>query len=44
MNIVVFLAVAAVPADFSVFALLFALGAAAAFLTMGNFVYNRFGF
>ncbi len=40
----IFLAVAAVPADFSVFALFFALGVAAVFLTVGNFVFNRFGF
>lgn len=38
-----FTAVAAVPADFSAAALFFAAGVAAAFLAVGNLVYNRWG-
>jgi uncharacterized membrane protein YeaQ/YmgE (transglycosylase-associated protein family) len=38
-----FTAVAAVPADFSSSALFFSAAAAAAFLAVGNLVYNRWG-
>jgi uncharacterized membrane protein YeaQ/YmgE (transglycosylase-associated protein family) len=38
-----FTAAAAVPGDFSSLALLFAAAAAAAFLAVGNLVYNRWG-
>lgn len=38
-----FTAVAAVPADFSSSALVFAAAAAAAFLAVGNLVYHRWG-
>lgn len=39
-----FTAAAAVPGDFNSSALLFAVGVSAAFLAIGNLVYNRFGF
>jgi uncharacterized membrane protein YeaQ/YmgE (transglycosylase-associated protein family) len=39
-----FTAMAAVPGDFSSSALIFAVAVAAAFLAIGNLVYQRFGF
>jgi hypothetical protein len=38
-----FTAAAAVPAAFSVFATIFAVALAAAFLAIGNLVYERYG-